>query len=126
MIEMLRLCPGDNMSQRSWLGSVLIRVGRHSDALFFSQIWLHPRTQEKGESPHRGGTAFEAPTKDVMPVVREKSLYKWGPGAQLYTAALASFRLFGDCPQSRQYLRIAAHVNPHVLIKILGSRTRPG
>jgi hypothetical protein len=126
MIEMLRLCPGDNMSQRTWLGSALIRVGRYADALFFAQIWLHPFAQDKGGIPPRGGTAFQPPGNDQMTVEREKTLSEWGCGAQLYTAALASFRLFGDCPQSQQYLRIAARANPHVLIKILGQRSRPG
>ena|ERR1700761_2680203 len=36
--HMLRLCPGDNLGQRNWLPSLLNRVGRFSDALYFCQV----------------------------------------------------------------------------------------
>ncbi|KAI9001240.1 hypothetical protein BD414DRAFT_519329 [Trametes punicea] len=35
VIEMLRLCPGDNLCQREWLGSVLLQAGRTADAPLF-------------------------------------------------------------------------------------------
>jgi hypothetical protein len=109
MIEMLRLCPGDNMAQRHWLGSVLNRIGRYSDALFFAQIWLHSFSHDKGGTPVRGGTVFKEPSRELMSAEREKNLSEYGDGAFLYTAALASFKLWGDCPQSRQYLKTAAN-----------------
>jgi hypothetical protein len=123
MIEMLRLCPGDNLAQRRWLGSVLNRLGRYSDALFFAQVWL---LHDRGEIPIRGGTAFSEPSRELIPTEREQKLSKHGDGAFLYTAALASFQLWGDCPQSRQHLKTAASANPNVLLKVLGRVSRPG
>ncbi|KAF8153851.1 hypothetical protein B0H34DRAFT_719357 [Crassisporium funariophilum] len=125
IIDLLRLCPGDNLGQRSWLGSVLNHLGRYADALHFSQVWLGEEVTREGTSPPRGGTAFESPTRDVMSATREKSLSEWGSGAMLYSAAFAAFKLFGDCETSRQYLRIAARVNPNVLLKILARVQQP-
>ncbi|RDB23903.1 hypothetical protein Hypma_009261 [Hypsizygus marmoreus] len=123
MVEMLRLCPGDNMGQRKWLGSVLIRIDRYADALYFAQMWL--MGTEKGDTPIRGGIAFSAPTKELLPLEREKLLSEWGEGSLLHTAALASFKLWGDCPQSRQYLKMAASAQPNILLKVLGLVSRP-
>jgi hypothetical protein len=36
-------------------------------------------------------------------------------GAVVHTAALAAFRLWGDCPESRQYLELAVRINPLIL-----------
>ncbi|KAJ6623261.1 hypothetical protein B0H10DRAFT_808582 [Mycena sp. CBHHK59/15] len=126
MIEMLRLCPGDNMNQRSWLGSLLIRVGRYTDALFFAQVWI-TSTEGGGAPPPRGGTAFQTPHRDLLSDAHEKSLSEpySAPGVLLHTAALASFKLWGSCPQAAQYLRVAAKANPHILTKILGRRSQP-
>ncbi|KAJ6575749.1 hypothetical protein DFH09DRAFT_915347 [Mycena vulgaris] len=126
MIEMMRLCPGDSMNQRSWLGSMLLRVGRYADALYFAQTWI-AATEGEGTPPERGGTAFKAPHRDLFSEEREKLLSEpfWSPAILLHTAALAAFRLWGDCPQAAQYLRIAARANSHILSKILGRRSRP-
>ncbi|KDR78106.1 hypothetical protein GALMADRAFT_245117 [Galerina marginata CBS 339.88] len=124
MIEMMRLCPGDNMGQRFWVGSVLIRCGRYADALHFCQEWMTDDANGKGIPPPRGGTAFKAPHKNTMAVKKEKN-YEYTAGAILYSAALASFRHFGDCEQSRQYLKLGAKLNPNVLLKILANVKRP-
>ena len=123
---MLRLCPGDNLGQRSCLGSILIRIGRFDDALHFAQCWLSDAVSDTGIPPIRGGTAFKPPSRDLINATREKSLSKSGSGAALYTAALASFKLFGNCEQSQQYIRMAAKANPHVLLKILACVRQPG
>ncbi|KAJ7493837.1 hypothetical protein FB451DRAFT_1336012 [Mycena latifolia] len=125
MIEMLRLCPGDNMNQRSWLGSMLIRVGRYADALYFAQVWID--STEGDGTPPRGGTVFKAPSRELFSAAREKSLSDpfWSPAVLLHTCALAAFHLWGACPQAAQYLRIAARANPHILSKILGRRSQP-
>ncbi|RXW13595.1 hypothetical protein EST38_g12256 [Candolleomyces aberdarensis] len=122
-IEMLRLCPGDNMGVRQGLGSSLIRVKRYADALSFAQVWLD--TFDDGSSPPRGGTLFKEPKKTLFTETQETKLSKYCTGELIHTAALASFKLFGDCPQSQQYLRIASKVNPHILVRILGRVTRP-
>ncbi|KAG2030373.1 hypothetical protein BDR03DRAFT_929088 [Suillus americanus] len=122
MIEMLRLCPGDNMSQRTWLGSMLLSAGRPTDALSFVKQWLaHNRRQ----TPPRGGTIFQTPTSDCLSSEHEQALLKRGDGSMLHTAALACFRLWGDCPVARQYLRLAAHANPTILTKILAKIDKP-
>ncbi|KAG6830206.1 hypothetical protein H0H87_008885 [Tephrocybe sp. NHM501043] len=51
MIEMLRLCPRGNTSQRTWLGSMLIRNGRYN-VLSFVQNWF------AHETPPRRGYMF--------------------------------------------------------------------
>lgn len=122
MLEMLRLCPGDNTSQRTWLGSNLIRIGRYADALYFSQ----QRLREWGVAPLGGGIDFKPPREEVVPLEKEEKLSLLGNGSLLYSAALASFEMWGDCPKSRQYLRIAARANPNVLVKILASVSKPG
>jgi hypothetical protein len=121
---MLRLCPGDNLSQRFWAGSVLLHADRASDALSFAQIWLDPLATERGMIPPRGGTAFLPPSSEVMPDERYQQLQKWCKGCLAYTGALASFKLWGNCPLARQYLRIGVAINPFILTKIL-SRAEP-
>lgn len=119
---MLRLCPGDNLSQRDWLGSVLLRAGRISDALSFALAWLGPAADRGAH----GGTDFAKPSYEPLSAEREKELSPWTKANLALTAALASFKLFGDCPASRQYLRIGAKLNPTVMIKILARRPPPG
>jgi len=123
IIEMLRLCPRDNLGQRDWLGSILVRLGRYADALSFAQIWV--AASEHGDTPPRGRTTFPLPSQDLLPRDRAKSLAELGPGGILHTAAIASFKLFGDCPQSREFLSIAAKAQPNVLLKVLALVARP-
>ncbi|KAG5635062.1 hypothetical protein H0H81_012558 [Sphagnurus paluster] len=119
MIEMLRLCPRDNTAQRSWLASMLIRNGRAADALCFAQSWF------KHETPPRGGTIFTAPSWALLSAARAEELSRKADGNILHTAALAAFKLYGDCPQSQQLLKMAAYGQPHILTKVLGLATRP-
>ncbi|KAG2359636.1 hypothetical protein BDR07DRAFT_1336519 [Suillus spraguei] len=122
MIEMLRLCPGDNTSQRTWLGSMLISAGRTAEALSFVKQWTaHNRRQ----TPSRGGTIFQAPSSDCLSSEHEQALSKRCDGSMLHTAALACFKLWGDCPVARQYLRLAARANPVILTKILAKIDKP-
>ena len=123
IIEMLRLCPGDNMGQRYWLGSVLLQAGRTADALSFAQVWFDP--EYYGNWPPRGGCEFKPPSQAVLSDETVERLKKRGHTSLLYTAALASYKLWGDCEIARQYLRCAANVNPHVLMKILARVDRP-
>jgi len=125
IIEMLRLCPGDNMGQRYWLGSLLIRNYRFADALFFSQAWLLESQLKDGAPLERGGTIFRFPMPDLLTPDQEQRLSKWGSCSLLYTAALAAFKLSGNTPQACQYLRVASKSNPHVLVKILTRTPKP-
>lgn len=123
--ESLRLCPGDNLSQRTWLGSVLLRLGRNSDALYFSQFQIE-QFFEYTPVPY-GGTLFDSPKRFLLTEEQEASLRRFGPGYILYNAALASFRIWGaEAPEPRQFLRLAAHANPQIMLKIIAKRTRPG
>lgn len=124
IIEMLRLCPGDNLGQRSWLGSALLQETppRASEALSFAQTWMASYT---GIVP-RGGCNFETPNREALTLTREKKLREFCEDYNAYTAALAAFKLYGpDSVLARQYLRIAAKTNSIVLIKILSGYPRP-
>jgi hypothetical protein len=118
---MLRLYPGDNMSQRTWLGSMLISVCRPADALSFARIWL----DSEGQILPRGGTIFTPPSNEPLPAQIEEKLSQFSIGALAYTAALASHQLWGNCPIANQYLRIAARVNSTVFMRILGNVQQP-
>jgi len=121
---MLRLRPEDNMGMRSWTGPLLLRCGRYADALSFCQQWLTDKTSTTGLPPDRGGIDFTKPHRNTMALKKEKN-YRITDCSVLHCAALASFRHFGDCEQSRQYLRMAAKNNPIILLKILGKIKRP-
>ena len=122
---MLRLCPNDNMGQRFWLGSLLIRCGRHADALYFAQRWLSDEVRKDGKTLPRGGCTFGAPQNVFPESTSDEMSLRWASGQLLYTAALASFRVFGDIPISRTYLKMAVTCNPHVLLKILAQVKKP-
>ncbi|KZT72635.1 hypothetical protein DAEQUDRAFT_804751 [Daedalea quercina L-15889] len=126
MIEMLRLCPGDNMGQRSWHGSVLLQAGRHKEALSFAQAWLQPETRRTGAPPPRGGCAFDAPSPDPIPQAEYQSMSEYCDAELLYTGALAAFKIWGpEGLLARQYLRLGTKSNPTILMRILGKVTRP-
>jgi hypothetical protein len=122
---MLRLCPNDNMGQRFWLGSLLIHCGRHADALYFAQQWLGDEVRKTGKTLTLGGCTFSAPQNELPESTLDETSFRWASGEILYTAALASFKLFGDIPISRTYLKLAATSNPHILLKILASVKKP-
>lgn len=122
---MLRLCPQDNMGQRFWLGSLLIRCGRIADALYFAQQWLGDEVRNTGKTLILGGCNFSAPQKDLPESTLDEDSFRWASGEILYTAALASFKLFGDNPTSRIYLKLAATSNPNILLKILAQVKKP-
>ena len=79
---------------------------------------------DDGGFPLRGGTDFHSPVRDLVSPSREEQS-KWACGALLYTAALASFKLWGNCALACQYLRMAVKANPYVLLRILGRVSRP-
>jgi hypothetical protein len=110
------------MGQRFWLGSLLIRCGRHADALYFAQQWLSDEVRKTGKTLTLGGCNFSAPQNELPESTSDD---QWASGEILYTAALASFKLFGDIPISRTYLKMAATSNPHVLLKILAQVKKP-
>ncbi|KAF6749849.1 hypothetical protein DFP72DRAFT_852120 [Ephemerocybe angulata] len=126
-IELLRLSSNDNMGTRTCLGSALIRDGRYTDALSFAQNWLKPSRGSSESHPPCGGTVFATPTQDLLSNDDEVRLTKLGfvIGELAYTAALASFKVFGDCPLSTQYLRMASKINPHIILRILGRIRQP-
>lgn len=111
------------MGQRDWLGSVLLQAGRTADALSFVQAWLN--LPKDVYWPPRGGCTFEAPNQALLTAEFIEQNKKWGPASMLYTAALASFKLWGDCELARQYLRVAASANPYVFVRILAKVDRP-
>ncbi|KAJ7201991.1 hypothetical protein B0H12DRAFT_1162915 [Mycena haematopus] len=123
VIEMLRLCPGDNLNQRWWLAPMLIRTGRFADALFFCQLWV--QSAKSGTTPIRGGTVFKAPSDKLLIPETEETYATTAACGMVHNAALAAFKLWGRSPQASQLLRIAARTNPGILAKIVGRRARP-
>jgi len=104
-IEMLRLCPPDNLGARYWLSTVLIKADRLKDALYFCQVWCDP---SRPDIISRGGCNFEEPSRAqlsgrVMSTVATSHSTK----ASLYDAALATFKLWGDCELAKEYLLLA-------------------
>lgn len=123
-IEMLRLNPGDNQGIRNHLGMSLLAEGRYADALDFAQKWIK-NSLGNGAPVPRGGTLFGKPKQTIHPPQIEENMSKCWSGEMIHTAALASFKLMGDCDLSRQYLRIAPKVNPFILLRVLGKITKP-
>lgn len=124
IVEMLRLCPTDNIGRRDWLGSLLLRTGRHADALYFSQVWLESSSGD-GSPPPLGGCDFKAPFSEPLSEDSISKLSRWPSDAMSYSAALSAFKLYGDCLLARQYLRIAAKSNKTILIRILAKIPQP-
>ncbi|KAJ7444359.1 hypothetical protein FB451DRAFT_1038671, partial [Mycena latifolia] len=120
-VQVLRACPEDAFGQHVSLGSLLVLLERYSEALSFCQKWFHP-----DNPPDLGGTAFDPPHHEMISateadqMVADRELDNGAQGAVVHTAALAAFKLWGDCPESRQYLELAARINPLILLKILG------
>ncbi|KAJ6589753.1 hypothetical protein B0H19DRAFT_1104631 [Mycena capillaripes] len=120
-VQALRICPEDSFGQHVALASLLARLDRYEDALYLCQQWFHP-----ADPPELGGTAFDPPHRELLSetemdeMIATRETDSGVQGAVVHTAALAAFKLWGDCPQSQQYLELAARVNPLILFKILG------
>jgi hypothetical protein len=121
---MLRLNPGDNQGIRNHLATSLLAEGRWADALDFAQKWIK-NSLGSGEPMPRGGTLFGKPKQTVHPPQIEEKMSQCWSAEMIHTAALASFKLLGDCDLSRQYLRVAPKVNPFILLRVLGKITQP-
>ncbi|KAF9052450.1 hypothetical protein BDZ89DRAFT_428557 [Hymenopellis radicata] len=137
-IRMLRLAPTDEMSQRFDLGSHLSRLRRYAEALAFVQAWMGQEMISKrcgiipsrhtGAPPPQGGTLAlrrKNPKKEPFYTEDEEKDHEWGEAAFLYSAALASFKLWGNCPSAQQYLRLAVKVCPYIMVKILAKVPKP-
>ncbi|KAF9053670.1 hypothetical protein BDZ89DRAFT_1056248 [Hymenopellis radicata] len=117
-MEMIRLCPGDNLD-------------RYSDALWFAQLYLDYSLETYPEGgglpyPEGGGLPFKNPKRDLYPTDEESwERLTFTKCSLTYTAAYASFKLLGDCEASRQYLQLATEGCRHVLIKILAKINKP-
>lgn len=118
------------MSQRDWLGSLLLHSGRFKDALSFAQQWIVPEIHDKCITPPAGGVIFTEPSPDLLPPAYETRLlsgYRESIHASaFYTAAFAAFKIWGECPLAAQYLRIAVKANPTILTRVLARHSIPG
>lgn len=125
-IECLRACPEDAFGRHVPLSARLVRLERYSDALSLCQKWFDPR-----EPPEFGGTAFDPPHRDMISSEEAEKMFarrKLDDGVQaavLLNAAIATFRLWGDCPESHQYLELGTRINPLILFKVLGRIATP-
>lgn len=125
LIEMLRLCPIDNLGRRDWLGAVLLKAGRSADALSFVETWLRDEVLETEDPPPRGGCIFYKPIQQPLTKAKFERLKTRCRAGMTYSAALASFKLWGDCELARQYLIISAEQGGLVLLKILAKVNQP-
>ena len=122
---MLRLCQGDNMGQRDFLPGLLLRAKRYEDALSFCQIWMDP--QFNGENRPLGGCTFAPPSPEPLSQgmitlhARDSR-----DTTQLLNTALASFHLYGDCEQARQYLTLGTGGNRRIMSEMWVGSRQPG
>ncbi|KAJ7618718.1 hypothetical protein FB45DRAFT_1063294 [Roridomyces roridus] len=124
IMEMMRLCPLDNLRQRFWLAPFLIRLGRPADALSLCLAWLDAAKNDT--ILVRGGTTFPAPSADLLPPDIEESYSEYSACDLAYNAALAAFKLWGaDSPKAAQLLRIAVRTQRDILLKIVMRRPQP-
>ena len=116
---MLRLCPGDNLSQRTLLPTQLATSGRYEQTLRYAQAWI------EDDASHPDGKA--SPSQEPLTAERIEAFTarKWTKAEYFYSSALAAFRLWGDCELARQYLYIGARLNPQILIRIMAKVKKP-
>ncbi|THH33773.1 hypothetical protein EUX98_g385 [Antrodiella citrinella] len=116
-IEMLRLCPPDNLGARYWLSTILVKANRAKDALYFCQLWYDPNSPD---ILPLGGCTFAEPSKAQLSGRTMQQISKSSTKASfLYDAALAAFKLWGACELASEYLLLAVRLNPIVLVKVL-------
>ncbi|KAF8829961.1 hypothetical protein HHX47_DHR2000211 [Lentinula edodes] len=126
IIEMFRLNPMDPMQQHKWLPTLLCRIKRYPDTLYFCQVFLDIFVSRLSLSqlPPGGGTQFLPPRRELYTPQEQEKMASYESTIS-YGAALAAFRLSGDCEESRMYLRAAVKANPTVMLKILRRSERP-
>ncbi|KAG7097973.1 hypothetical protein E1B28_005283 [Marasmius oreades] len=126
IIEIFRLNRNDPLGQSTWLGSLLCFTARYADALYFAQVFMDVGAgrMHLDDLPPGGGTKFLPPRRDLYTAEEQRKLKNY-EATILYTAALASFKLWGDGEEARMYLRLAAGANPKVLVKLLGRIRKP-
>ncbi|KAJ7772227.1 hypothetical protein B0H16DRAFT_1714436 [Mycena metata] len=125
-IQALRICPEDSFGQHVPLTSLLIRLERYTDALSLCQKWISepPPPPDMGlipipPRPELGGTAFDPPHCELLTAVEMDDMIANRQTDEGVHGAV------DDSPQSRQYLELAARMNPLILFKILGWITVP-
>jgi hypothetical protein len=112
-IQVLRICPEDSFGRHVPLASLLARLERYSDALSLCQKWFHP-----ADPQDLGGTAFDPSHRDLLSGVgwtrwSRSARRIWGCKVRSSTRRHSRReRLWGDCPESRQYLELAVRINP--------------
>lgn len=116
----------DPMQQHKWLPTLLCRIKRYPDTLYFCQVFLDIFVSRLSLSqlPPGGGTQFLPPRRELYTPQEQEKMASYESTIS-YGAALAAFRLSGDCEESRMYLRAAVKANPTVMLKILRRSERP-
>lgn len=107
---------------------------RWLDCLNFVFNWLETdKYLDSTKAPARGGTIFDIRrSTDFDPAlvgragerVRKNIESMWFSD-MIYSAAIASFELWGSCELSRTLLREASKKNPIIIRKILGRAEAP-
>lgn len=113
------------MGQREFLPGLLLRARRYEDALSFCQVWLDP--QFDGKNRPLGGCTFAPPSTEPLSQEAMNSHRNDAISTTLLLdAALASFHLYGDCEQARQYLALGTNGNRRIVSEIWIGSSQPG
>lgn len=123
--ESLRLCHEDRLGQRHLLTTLLLKARRHSEALRLCQYWLDPGYDMAHPSVRTRWSETRPSLEPLDDSIVEFQKTETGAVCELLNAALAAFRIIGDCELARQCLRVATEVNPLIMMKILTRFKRP-
>ncbi|RPD61881.1 hypothetical protein L226DRAFT_535256 [Lentinus tigrinus ALCF2SS1-7] len=122
--ESLRVSYDDEIGQRHMLGTLLLKAGRYEDALGLCRVWLDPNWDRypRVRIHWNKQTYILEPLNDKIVEYQRKGS---GAACELFNAALAAFRLKGDCELARQCLRLGAEICPLIMTRLLGRMKRP-
>ena len=107
------------------LGALLLKAGRYEDALGLCRVWLDPHWDRYPRVRiHWRKQTFidERLSSKIVEYQRNSS----GAPCELFNAALAAFRLKGDCELARQCLRLGTEKCPLIMMRILARAKQPG
>lgn len=125
--ESLRLAQDDHIGQRHMLSTLLLKAGRYAEALRLCQYWLDPNLVEQSHWHKRLQWHMEPPSMEPLDdaIIIYNQRYESEGACELFNAALAAFRMHGDCELARQCLRVGTEVNPQIMLRVLARVERP-
>lgn len=116
----MRLDSQDSLGQHTHLPSLLILTKQYNNALSISQAWIRDEQAYINVEAPLPPSWIPLATEEVENYSTGYSKAEW-----FYSAAIAAFKVRGDCMTARQYLHIGARLNPHILLRVLVKVERP-